>query len=326
MAQTSVPVGPQDATPPPGGQGGSPAGNAPSDGDWDTTLPIQLDPTLINQFNSLRQNQVLSWVEEVEVVGQEAAGGMGISPRIDGDFSNAPELQYAMAHLPPPPNGRVYDPEEGFWWQFRNQICTRGTRALAGSASGAVTGMGTGTVVGGGLGLIGGPFAGVTASGGAIIGGTGGGVGGFFSGWYSDSLGDAVYYGATDGVVSGVTGPIPVGAVFVRLYRAPVVGPTCLIIGESMTRVRAWRNLIPGAVIHDDAAVMARIAIMEANGAADYEIESYLMQQLRPWFLGQLRSGRRIFDIGIDESRSVRSVFYNVESIMTRNYQILHPN
>jgi hypothetical protein len=49
------------------------------------------------------------------------------------------------------------------------------------------------------------------------------------------------------------------------------------------------------------------------------------MQHNRKWILEQMRSGRKIIDIGADANRARPSIFYQMEQNMLKNYQKLHP-
>lgn len=60
------------------------------------------------------------------------------------------------------------------------------------------------------------------------------------------------------------------------------------------------------------------------TGTAD-QITSQMMQYNRRWILNEMRSGRTILDIGLDAGRADRSIFYEMEQNMLRNYQKLHP-
>jgi len=61
------------------------------------------------------------------------------------------------------------------------------------------------------------------------------------------------------------------------------------------------------------------------TGTAD-QITSQMMQFNRKWILNEMRSGRTIIDIGLDANRADRSIFYQMEQSMMKNYQIIHPN
>jgi hypothetical protein len=91
-----------------------------------------------------------------------------------------------------------------------------------------------------------------------------------------------------------------------------------VVVGETMERVQAAAAKIPGAKILDD---MPKFNAMGLN--AD-QVTSAMMQYNRRWILAQMRSGRTIVDIGIDTKRINRSIFYEMEQNMLRNYQKLH--
>jgi hypothetical protein len=50
-----------------------------------------------------------------------------------------------------------------------------------------------------------------------------------------------------------------------------------------------------------------------------------MMAYNRKWLLEQMRSGRKILDIGLDANRKTPSIFYQMEQNMIKNYKILHP-
>ncbi len=50
-----------------------------------------------------------------------------------------------------------------------------------------------------------------------------------------------------------------------------------------------------------------------------------MMRYNRKWILDQMRSGRKIIDIGPDPNRAVPSIFYQMEQNMVKNYRKLHP-
>lgn len=56
------------------------------------------------------------------------------------------------------------------------------------------------------------------------------------------------------------------------------------------------------------------------------QITSQMMTYNRQWILNEMRSGRTILDIGVDTGKTNRSIFYQIEQNMLKNYQILHPN
>lgn len=98
------------------------------------------------------------------------------------------------------------------------------------------------------------------------------------------------------------------------LGRGSEMAPT--IIGEGMGRVEAAAAKISGARILN--------TMPEFTGTAD-QITSQMMQYNRQWLLNELRSGRTIIDIGLDETRPTPSIFYQMEQNMIKNYNILHP-
>lgn len=92
-----------------------------------------------------------------------------------------------------------------------------------------------------------------------------------------------------------------------------------VIIGETMARVEAAAQKIPGAIILNDMPDFA------AMGMEPHEVTGAMMQYNRQWLLRQLRSGRQIIDIGSDPNRAVPSIFYQMEKNMITNYAKLHP-
>lgn len=88
------------------------------------------------------------------------------------------------------------------------------------------------------------------------------------------------------------------------------------VIGETMARVDAAASKIPGARTLDN---------MPDFSGKSWQVTSKMMQHNRKWLLNELRSGRRIVDIGRDANRSNPSIFYQMEQRMIRNYQKLHP-
>ncbi len=88
------------------------------------------------------------------------------------------------------------------------------------------------------------------------------------------------------------------------------------VIGETMKRVADAAAEIPGAKILNDMPAF--------TGTAD-QITSQMMFYNRMWILNEMRSGRTILDIGLDANRLNRSIFYEMEQNMLKNYQILHP-
>ncbi|MGF7231947.1 RHS repeat-associated core domain-containing protein, partial [Arachidicoccus sp.] len=97
-------------------------------------------------------------------------------------------------------------------------------------------------------------------------------------------------------------------------FTAAKTGTT--VIGETMDRVIDAAAKIPGARILN--------TMPEFTGTAD-QITSQMMQYNRKWILNEMRSGRTILDIGLDASRTKRSIFYEMEQNMLQNYQKLHP-
>jgi RHS repeat-associated protein len=88
------------------------------------------------------------------------------------------------------------------------------------------------------------------------------------------------------------------------------------VIGEGMARVEAAAAKIPGAKILN--------TMPEFTGTAE-QITSQMMQYNRQWLLNEMRSGRTIFDIGLDAARTNPSIFYQMEQNMIKNYKLLHP-
>lgn len=89
------------------------------------------------------------------------------------------------------------------------------------------------------------------------------------------------------------------------------------IIGEGMARVQAAAASRSGSVILN--------TMPEFTGSAE-QVTSQMMQYNRQWILNEMRSGRTIFDIGLDVNRTNPSIFYQMEQNMIKNYQILHPS
>lgn len=108
------------------------------------------------------------------------------------------------------------------------------------------------------------------------------------------------------------------GARAVRTVAAVVKAP--VIIGETMARVQAAANRIRGAKI------LNNMPDFKAMGMNADQVTSSMMQFNRKWILEQLRSGRQILDLGLDAARSTRSIFYQMEQAMIRNFRKLHPD
>jgi hypothetical protein len=89
------------------------------------------------------------------------------------------------------------------------------------------------------------------------------------------------------------------------------------VIGEGMKRVRVEAANRPGSVILND--------MPQFTGTVD-QVTSQMMIYNRQWLLQQMRSGRPILDIGLDATRLNRSIFYQMEQNMIKNYLKLHPN
>lgn len=94
-------------------------------------------------------------------------------------------------------------------------------------------------------------------------------------------------------------------------------GKGVTIIGETMKRVQLAAKTKPGSVILNN---------MPKYTGTEYQVTSQMMSYNRKWILDQMRSGRKIFDIGIDANRKTPSIFYQMEQNMLKNYQKLHPN
>ena len=92
-----------------------------------------------------------------------------------------------------------------------------------------------------------------------------------------------------------------------------------VIIGETMKRVEMEAAKYPGAKILNDMPEYMNM------GLTDYEVTIKMMEYNRKWILEQLRSGREIIDIGIDASRKIPSIFYQMEQNMIKNYNKLNP-
>lgn len=92
-----------------------------------------------------------------------------------------------------------------------------------------------------------------------------------------------------------------------------------VVIGETMSRVENAAAKIPGSKLLND---MPDFKSMGMN--AD-QVTSSMMQYNRKWILDQIRSGRPILDIGLDLNRGMRSIFYDMEQSMLKNYKTLHP-
>jgi hypothetical protein len=88
------------------------------------------------------------------------------------------------------------------------------------------------------------------------------------------------------------------------------------VVGETMDRVIQASSEIPGSKILN--------TMPQFTGTAD-QITSQMMQYNRQWILNEMRSGNTILDIGLDINRADRSIFYQMEQNMIKNYQILHP-
>ena len=87
------------------------------------------------------------------------------------------------------------------------------------------------------------------------------------------------------------------------------------VIGETMARVELYAAKNPGSVILNE--------MPEFSGTA-YQVTSKMMEYNRKWILEQLRSGRKIVDLGLDPNRKIPSIFYKMEQNMLRNYQKLN--
>jgi hypothetical protein len=109
------------------------------------------------------------------------------------------------------------------------------------------------------------------------------------------------------------------GAYLGGLFSLPAAPKKPVIIGETMARVQRAASKIPGSKTLDD---MPDFASMGMNPD---QVTSAMMQYNRKWILQQLRSGRPIFDIGLDPNRSTPSIFYEMEQNMIKNYKKLHP-
>jgi len=92
-----------------------------------------------------------------------------------------------------------------------------------------------------------------------------------------------------------------------------------VVIGETMARVEAAASKIPGAKI------LNTMPDFRAMGMNAQQVTSAMMQFNRKWILDQLRSGKKIVDIGKDINRELPSIFYEMELNMIKNYQKLHP-
>jgi hypothetical protein len=92
-----------------------------------------------------------------------------------------------------------------------------------------------------------------------------------------------------------------------------------VVIGETMARVEQAAAKIPGSKILND------MPDFKAMGMNADQVTSSMMQYNRKWILEQMRSGRPIFDIGLDPNRATRSIFYEMEQNMLKNYKKLHP-
>ena len=102
-----------------------------------------------------------------------------------------------------------------------------------------------------------------------------------------------------------------------RLGRGVTRGP--VVVGETMARVEQAVSKIPGAKILND------MPDFKAMGMNRDQVTSAMMQHNRKWILEQMRSGRKIIDIGADANRTRPSIFYQMEQNMLKNYQKLHP-
>jgi RHS repeat-associated protein len=92
-----------------------------------------------------------------------------------------------------------------------------------------------------------------------------------------------------------------------------------VIIGETMARVQRAAANVPNATILDDMPDFRTRGDLRPD-----QVTSKMMQYNRRWILDQLRSGRRIIDIGSDPNRLEPSIFYEMEKRMRRNYEKLH--
>ena len=92
-----------------------------------------------------------------------------------------------------------------------------------------------------------------------------------------------------------------------------------VIVGETMKRVEQVARTIPGSKTLDDMPDFRR------RGSRPDQVTSAMMQYNRAWILQQLRSGRRIVDIGVDPNRVEPSIFYSMERQMIKNYLKRHP-
>jgi hypothetical protein len=106
----------------------------------------------------------------------------------------------------------------------------------------------------------------------------------------------------------------------VKKITASAASKAPVIIGETMARVEAAAAKIPGSKILDD---MPNFRAMKMT---DEQITNAMMEHNRKWLLEQIKSGRPIIDIGLDPARSNRSVFYEMEQTMLKNYKKLHPD
>ena len=89
------------------------------------------------------------------------------------------------------------------------------------------------------------------------------------------------------------------------------------IIGEGMNRVETEAAKRPGSVILNN---------MPEFTGEKYQITSKMMENNRSWWLDQMRTGRPVYNIGLDIYRQEPSIFYQMEQNMMNNYLKLHPN
>ena len=93
-----------------------------------------------------------------------------------------------------------------------------------------------------------------------------------------------------------------------------------VIIGETMERVKIASKQYPDAIILNDMPEFWNM------GLKDHEVTSRMMEYNRRWIFERMKEGRTIIDIGIDSNRSIPSIFYQMERLMLKNYDVLHPN
>ena len=112
-----------------------------------------------------------------------------------------------------------------------------------------------------------------------------------------------------------------IARVYDDLFKKETMGAkkSPVVVGETMKRVDLE------AAKYIDAKILNDMPEYWNMGLKNYEVTSKMMQYNRKWILEQLRSGRKIIDIGVDPTRKIPSIFYQMEQNMIKNYKILHP-